>query len=140
MDKRELSFLVVLKVVIKNISPFQNHIKDPTSSGVIRALTDSVLEQCIEKTTDSYTVNRTKLDKCSLILAQFIDVAPEREVQCLNAVKRKIVELEHPSNCFQEILSCFYDNFLLTKEGFNKWREDNDPLEQEGKGERRKLT
>ncbi|CRK98546.1 CLUMA_CG011897, isoform A [Clunio marinus] len=112
-----------------------NHIKDPTENGFIRSLTDSILDHCFEKTIDgSYEINNPKLEKCSAILAQFLDAKSVREVQCLHSIKRKIVELEHPSNCFHEILSCLYSNFALTKEGFIKWRDDNDPLEQEGKG------
>lgn len=77
------------------------------------------------------------MEKCALVLANFLEQIPEREereVQCLHVINRTIVELEHPSGCLNDILSTFYDNFALSKVGFFKWREDNDPLEQEGKG------
>lgn len=115
-----------------------------TDRGFIRSLTDVILEHCLEKTIDrSYQLNRIKLDKCSALLSQFLDQIPKRdeqEVQCLHVVKRKIVELEHPSGCLHDILSCLYDNFALSKEGFFKWRDDTDPLEQEGKGLLRKTN
>lgn len=99
-------------------------------------MTDAVLEHCIEKTTDgSYQLNRVKLDGCSALLAQFLDSKTDREIQCLHAIKRTIVELEHPSGCLHEILTCLYDNFALSKDGFLAWKDDSDPLEQEGKGE-----
>lgn len=99
-------------------------------------MTDVILDNCIESTIDSsYQLNRTKLEKSLPILAQFLDLKNERIIECLHAILRKIVALEHPSGCFQEILSCLYDNFTLTKEAIFQWRDNNDPLEQEGKGE-----
>lgn len=98
----------------------------------------------IEKTIDgSYQLNKTKLEKCSSLLIHFLESSittvceerEDREVQCLHVIKRVIVELEHPSGCLHDILTCLYDSFVLSKKGFFKWREDTDPLEQEGKGE-----
>lgn len=95
----------------------------------------------MEKTIDgSYQLNKIKLEKCSQLLTHFLEstddeVRESREVQCLHVIKRKIVELEHPSGCLHDILTCLYDNFALSKKGFFKWREDTDPTEQEGKGE-----
>lgn len=94
----------------------------------------------MEKTIDgSYQLNKIKLEKCSQLLTHFLespdnDIRDDREVQCLHVIKRKIVELEHPSGCLHDILTCLYDNFALSKTGFFKWREDTDPTEQEGKG------
>jgi hypothetical protein len=82
----------------------------------------------------SYQLNRTKLEKCSSLLTHFINSNPELEVQCLHVITRKIVALEHPSGCLHEILTCLYDNFALSKEGFFKWKDDNTKDEQEGKG------
>jgi hypothetical protein len=61
---------------------------------------------------------------------------PERELHGLHTIKRIVVELEHPSGCLHEILTTLYDNFALSKDGFLMWRDDTDPLEQEGKGEK----
>lgn len=111
------------------------HVKDPTGKGFIRALTEEILKYCLEKTIDSsYQLNRTKLEKCTPLLNRFIDSNVELEVQTLHVITRKIVELEHPSGCLYEIMTCLYDNFALSKRGFFKWRDDKDPLEQEGKG------
>lgn len=116
----------------------QHHIMNRTDKGFLRSLTDVILDHCLDKTIDrSYQLNRSKLDKCSGLLSHFLDSIPQRdeqEVQCLHVVKRKIVELEHPSGCLHEILTCLYDNFALSKEGFFKWRDDTDQFEQEGKG------
>lgn len=67
-------------------------------------------------------------------MAQFLDMEIERHIECLHAILRKIVALEHPSGCFQEILSCLYDNFTLTKKAILQWRDNTDSFEQEGKG------
>lgn len=113
----------------------QNHVKSPTDNGNIRSLTDAILDNCIEKTIDgSYQLNRTTLVKLSAILTQFLDTKAEREIQCLHAITRRIVDLEHPSGVMHEILTCLYDNFALSKKGLFMWRDDNDPHEQEGKG------
>lgn len=93
------------------------------------------MKYCLEKTIDSsYQLNRQKLEKCTPLLVRFIDSKVELEVQALHVITRKIVELEHPSGCLYEIMTCLYDNFALSKLGFFKWHDDNDPLEQEGKG------
>lgn len=99
-------------------------------------MTEIILEHCLAKTIDgSYELNRPKLENCSPYLNHFLDQEVDREVQCLHVITRMIVEREHPSGCLHEILTCLYDNFALSKNGFFKWRDDNDPLEQEGKGE-----
>ena len=64
---------------------------------------------------------------------------PEREVHGLHTIKRIVVELEHPSGCLHDILTTLYDNFALSKDGFLMWRDDNDPIEQEGKGKKNNL-
>lgn len=98
-------------------------------------MTDVILDDCIVSTTDSsYQLNRAKLEKTSPILSQFLDLKDERMIESLHAILRKIVALEHPSGCFQEILSCLYDNFTITKSAIFQWRDDTDPFEQEGKG------
>lgn len=97
-----------------------------------------ILDHCLERTIDlSYQLNRQKLEKCTPVLARFIDSNEELEVQALHVITRKIVELEHPSGCLYEIMTCLYDYFALSKPGFFKWRDDNDPLEQEGKGKKK---
>lgn len=93
------------------------------------------MKYCLEKTIDSsYQLNRTKLEKCTPLLIRFLESNVDLELQSLHVITRKIVELEHPSGCLHEILTCLYDNFALSEAGFFKWLEDNDPLEQEGKG------
>ena len=102
-------------------------------------MTDIILEECIQKTLEGFQLNKSKFEKFAPLLSQFLDTKEEREIQCLHAIKRKIVELEHPSGCLQDILSCLYDNFALSRKGFLKWRDDNDAHEQEGKGKENKL-
>lgn len=115
---------------------FQTHVKSPTDKSFVRAMTETILEHCLVKTIDgSYELIRQKLENCAPYLNQFLDQEVNREVQCLHVITRMIVEREHPSGCLHEILSCLYDNFALSKTGFFKWRDDEDPLEQEGKGE-----
>jgi hypothetical protein len=99
-------------------------------------LTEVILVETIEKTLEGFQLNKPKLEKLAPLLAQFFDMKPEREVQGLHTIKRIIVDLEHPQQCLHEILTSLYDNFALSKDGFLMWRDDNDPLEQEGKGKR----
>lgn len=99
-------------------------------------MTEVILAECIEKNLEGYQLNKPKLERLAPLLAQFFDMKPEREVQGMHTIKRIVVELEHPSNCLHEILTSLYDNFALSKDGFLMWRDDNDPLEQEGKGEK----
>lgn len=112
----------------------QNTIKNPADNGFIRSLTEVILIECIEKTLESFQLNKTKLEKLAPLLAQFFDMKPEREVQGLHTIKRIIVDLEHPNSMLHEILTGLYDNFALSKDGFLMWRDDNNPHEQEGKG------
>jgi hypothetical protein len=141
LSQEQKGFENECQVRISNINKnylnlFQEHIKNREEKGFIRSLTESILDNCIEKTNGdgSYQLNRQKLEKCSPLLTQFVDNIEEREVQCLHAIRQRIVELEHPSGCLQDILTCLYDIFALSKEGFLKWRDDTDPHEQEGKG------
>lgn len=114
---------------------FQNHIKDPTDVGFIRSLTALVLDNCLVKESEGYRVNKSKIEKTSLLLAQFIDMKDNRVLQCLYAFNAKMVEIEHAVGCTHDIITCLYDNFAITKKGFNKWKDDKNPKEQEGKGE-----
>lgn len=80
-------------------------------------------------------MNKSKLENASALLTQFTDGKMDREIYCLYAVNGKLVELEHPVGCTNEILTCMYDHFVFSKETFMKWKDDNNPKEQEGKGE-----
>jgi len=99
-------------------------------------MTESVLEQCIDKTIDgSYQVNDKKLeDLAAPVLCQFLDLKAEREIHSLYAIQRLINRLQHPNKMFSTILSCLFDNFAMSKTAILKWRDDNNPAEQEGKG------
>jgi hypothetical protein len=97
-------------------------------------LTDLVLESCLHKESQGYRVDKQKLEKTSGLLVQFIDSTQASEIQCLYAINAKIVEIEHAVGCAYDIFTCFYDNFVFSKKSFNKWKEDKNPKEQEGKG------
>lgn len=94
-----------------------------------------ILRKNIEKLADgSYRVEREKLDIGASLLTQFVEKSKDKQIECLKVVHHIMNELEHPSGCLNDILSCLYDNFALSKSAFFKWHDDNDPLEQEGKG------
>jgi hypothetical protein len=88
----------------------------------------------LEKTSEGFTVNKSKLEIASALIAAFTDGKMDREMSCLYAINGKLVELEHPVGCTHEILTCMYDNFVFSAETFMSWRDDNNPKEQEGKG------
>lgn len=106
----------------------------PDNVEFIRSLTAVILDNCVEKTSEGFSVDKSKLEIATPLLINFTDGKMDREIHCLYAINAKLVELEHPVGCTNEILSCMYDNFVLSKETFMKWKDDNNPKEQEGKG------
>lgn len=101
----------------------------------IRVLVELILRRSIEKLADgSYRVEREKLDLGASLLTQFTEKSKEKQIESLKVIHRFMNEIEHPSGCLNDVLSCLYDNFALSKSAFFKWHDDKDPLEQEGKG------
>lgn len=98
-------------------------------------LMNLILRNCIEKLPDGlHHIEREKLDSGTSLIAQFVEKNKEKQIQCLKVIHQFMNELEHPSGCLNDILTCLYDNFALSKSAFFKWHDDKDPLEQEGKG------
>lgn len=92
-----------------------------------------ILRRSIEKLADgSYKVEREKLEHGAALLTQFVEKSKEKQIECLKIIHRIMNELEHPCGCLNDILSCLYDNFALSKSAFFKWHDE--PLDQEGKG------
>lgn len=111
-----------------------SNIKERDNS-FIRVLMELILKRSIEKLPDgSYKLEREKLDIGASLLTQFVEKSKEKQIECLKVIHHFMNELEHPSGCLNDILSCLYDNFALSKSAFFKWHDDSDPLEQEGKG------
>ncbi|KAG5682138.1 hypothetical protein PVAND_011512 [Polypedilum vanderplanki] len=101
----------------------------------IRVLMELLLKNCIEKMHDgSYRLERERLDFFAPLLTQFVEKSKEKQIQCLQVIHRYMNELEHPQSCLNDILTCLYENFALSKSAFFKWHDDDDPHEQEGKG------
>jgi hypothetical protein len=101
----------------------------------IRVLMELTLKNCIEKMTDgSYRLERERLDFFAPLLTQFVEKSKDKQIQCLQVIHRFMNELEHPQSCLNDILTCLYENFALSKSAFFRWHDDTDPLEQEGKG------
>lgn len=99
-------------------------------------LMELILRICITKQADGlYVVEREKLDSHVQVLSHFVEKLEESQVECLKVTQRFINKLEHPYGCLNEILTCLYENVALSKTAFFKWHDDNNPLEQEGKGE-----
>lgn len=93
-----------------------------------------ILKNCIEKQADgSFSVDREKLDLQVVILTNFVE-KQDKQIQCLKVIHHYMNELEHPSGCLNDILTCLYENFALSKSAFFKWHDDKNPQEQEGKG------
>lgn len=98
-------------------------------------MTSLLLDNCLNKESQGYRVDKTKLEKTVGLLAQFIDSNKSCELQCLYAINAKIVEIEHAVGCALDIFTCLYDGFIFNKDSFYKWKDDKNPKEQEGKGE-----
>lgn len=97
-----------------------------------------ILRICITKQSDgSYEVEREKLDSLAQVLSHFVEKQDEDQVQCLKVIQYFINKLEHPYGCLNDILTCLYENVALSKTAFFKWHDDDNPQDQEGKGEHR---
>jgi hypothetical protein len=97
-----------------------------------------MLKNSNEKLADgSHRLQREKLDSCVMLLTQFVEKSKDKQIQCLKVIHHYMNELEHPSGYLNDILTCLYDNFALSKSAFFKWHDDEDPAEQEGKGKSR---
>ena len=90
-----------------------------------------ILRRSIEKLADgSYKVEREKLEQGASLLTQFVEKSKDKQIECLKIIHRIMNELEHPCGCLNDILSCLYDNFALSKSAFFKWHDD--PLDHDG--------
>ncbi len=80
-------------------------------------------------------MNENLLESLTSLLKPFIGGNDNAELQCLYAIQKLIVKLEHPQSILLSIFSRLYDNDVFSVESFKKWRDSDDPMEQEGKGE-----
>lgn len=115
-------------------SSLQENVKHQDSN-FIRVLMELILKNCIEKLADgSHKLEKDRMDFAASLLTQYVEKNKEKQIDCLKVTHRFMNELEHPQSILHDILSCLYENFALSKNAFFKWHDDNDPLEQEGKG------
>lgn len=101
----------------------------------IRGFSILVLEHCIESSGGTYKLNEPLLESLTPLLKDVIANNENNELQCLYIIQKLIVKLEFPQGMLNSIFGQLYDNDVLQIESFEKWRDSEDPLEQEGKGE-----
>lgn len=105
----------------------------------------------------SYKLNNVKLESLSLLLQRYIDNEINRELQCIYALQHFAFVREYPPgkllfedlrlfvdfsnnilNIFlgllNSIFEVLYDNDVLSVEAFEKWKNSDDPSENQGKG------
>lgn len=83
-------------------------------------------------------VNSKRLEALVPLLQQFVNSDEQLELQVVYAIQKLIVRMQHPQGMVVSIFSCFYDADLISEESFNKWKTSDDPMEQGGKGKKRK--
>ncbi|CAH1735438.1 unnamed protein product [Chironomus riparius] len=110
--------------------------KDPN---FIRQLTTIVMEFCCDEystgqTQPSYKLNNVKLESLSLLLQRYIDNEINRELQCIYALQHFAFVREYPPGLLNSIFEVLYDNDVLSVEAFEKWKNSDDPSENQGKG------
>lgn len=140
--KQDIHFYLNKNTIMKqnNNVEFQEHVKDPDDCEFLRSLTTVFLDVCLEKTLESYIVNKSKLETASILLSNLCDGKTDREIHCLYAINGKLVELEHPVGCTNDILTTMFDNCVFSEETFMLWKDDSNPKEQEGKGRYKKVN
>lgn len=75
------------------------------------------------------------MEKLTSLLKPFIGGNENAELQCLYTIQKLIVKLEHPQGMLVSIFGRLYDDDVLSFESLKKWRDSDDPMEKEGKGE-----
>ncbi|XP_074040783.1 uncharacterized protein isoform X2 [Leptinotarsa decemlineata] len=106
---------------------YRNHLKGNT---FIRALTTAIFTNSIE--------NESKLSLSKLLAFQrlfpiYVDDI-DKEMQCLYSLNTLINKMEYPQGLLLQICNCLYDMGAIKQETFIRWKNDDNPNEQAGKG------
>ncbi|XP_011502428.1 PREDICTED: eukaryotic translation initiation factor 4 gamma 3-like [Ceratosolen solmsi marchali] len=105
-------------------------IKEPK---FIRILMTAILETSVEQCNDKWTFKRENFDKLQKLIQRYVDAEDDLELQCLFAVQEYITKLSHPAGLIVKIMTCLYENNVLSNEAFLTWEKNEDPAERKGK-------
>ncbi|CAH0746082.1 unnamed protein product [Diatraea saccharalis] len=100
----------------------------------MRAMSQAIYEHALfgPEGRDVPRFNKERMNKYASLINDFGETKRAREVHCLIGIQQLIHRLEHPQGLTLEIFQYFYDQYIITVDGFIAW-EDCD-LEPEGKG------
>lgn len=74
------------------------------------------------------------LGKHCPLLQRYVDNLEEYELQCLFALQSLVHKWEHPPGLLLSIFEKLWEDGLISNESLTAWSANNDPAEQEGKG------
>lgn len=107
---------------------------DSPDKQYIRSLSNAVFEFCIKPFKSSYKLDQEALERYAPLLSRYIDNKENSELQCLYSLQNVIHRFEHPQGILRSIVNSLYEQDVISSEGFMKWRDCKNVLEQEGKG------
>ncbi|XP_046395906.1 eukaryotic translation initiation factor 4 gamma 1-like isoform X2 [Ischnura elegans] len=93
----------------------------------IRALTTSVLENCIE----NEKLNEKAFSTHYVLLQKYLAADDEKELACLFAIQALITKMEHPKGLLLNIFDQLSDNDVIQHDTFKAWEKST--LEPDGK-------
>ncbi|KAJ6638926.1 Eukaryotic translation initiation factor 4 gamma 3, partial [Pseudolycoriella hygida] len=96
----------------------------------IRALSTVVAEIIMEDM--QHKSAEKKHTVAVLLLSKYIDENEEMQLQCLNAILLLMIKLEHPKDALRTIFSRLYDDYVVSKNVFEMWRDSKEMLEGKG--------
>lgn len=96
----------------------------------IRALSTVVAEVLME---DMAQKSVEKKDSVAVsLLAKYIDENIDFQLQCLNAILILVIKLEYPKDALRTIFSRLYDDYVVSKDVFEMWRDSKEMVEGKG--------
>lgn len=107
---------------------------DSSDKQYIRSISNAVFEHCIQPHKQSYKLDQEALERYAQLLSRYIDNKENSELQCLYSLQNVIHRFEHPQGILRSIVNTLYELDVISSEGFMKWRDCKNVLEQEGKG------
>lgn len=116
---------------IQNIQEFITVNLAQIDKEFIRALSTVVAEILMEDMQQKPSAEKKDAVAVSL-LSKYIDENVDLQLQCLNAILILMIKLEHPKDVLRTIFSRLYDEYVVSKEVFEMWRDSKEMLEGKG--------
>ncbi|KAG4076043.1 hypothetical protein HA402_011517 [Bradysia odoriphaga] len=116
---------------IKNIQEFITVNLAQIDKEFIRALSTVVAEILMEEMQPKSIEKKESV--AVLLLSKYIDENNrDMQLQCLNAILILMIKLEHPKDALRTIFSRLYDDYVVSKDVFEMWRDSKEMLEGKG--------